>query len=110
MASEAVKLAKITRQTERERAMLDLVKSPVVLGFGAIMLNQAIYKAGWYTPDISIRVPAFNISALFGGKEEVPPERLAMNLHDSIFSFITIVSSIHALSPSLPAILGLIKK
>lgn len=71
MKSEAVKLARIKANQDVIEHLMTLAKNPLVIGFGALMANHAIYKSGWYKP---------SEMAQTGQKAE----KAAMNVHDSI--------------------------
>ena len=85
MKSESVQLA---RSAERQRYVelaQAVVSNPLVLGFGGLLANHALYKAGWYSPNVKIKGGLFG---MFGQ----PLDISEANMHDTIALFIMIAS------------------
>jgi hypothetical protein len=88
---ERVKTRQIRLQADRE-LVLQLLSNPLVLGFGGLVANHALYKSGWYKADV--KIPG-GFLGMFG----TSPEMSAVNMHDSIALFIMACSIASALKP-----------
>ena len=107
--NDAVKIAKISHKEAVQQQTLSLVKEivskPLVQGFGALLVNHAIYKAGWYDSKTSIKVPSAGfLAGIFGGTTTITPEQAAANMHDSIATFIMLCAAAEAVAPLIPTI------
>ena len=108
MKSETIKIEREKRKTALTIASTELVKevlgNPLMLGFGALLANHAIYKSGWYKADTAIRVPTSGLAGWLGITTTQSPETSAVNMHDSIALFIMTAGIIASLkSGTLPS-------